>query len=59
MITGEELLDFGPYTPYMSIPYFLIYGEGLPELQPFYITAKRNFEVIVTPEISHLANYEE
>lgn len=31
MITGEDILDFGPYTPYMSIPYFLIYGEGLPE----------------------------
>lgn len=26
----DDLLGFGPYTPYKSIPFFIIWGEGLP-----------------------------
>lgn len=26
----DDFMGFSPYTPYKSVPYFVIWGEGLP-----------------------------
>ena len=28
-ITDEMFTKLGPYTPYQTTPYFLVYGEGM------------------------------
>ena len=49
--TDDEYTEFGPYTPYKSIPFFFIRGEGMQPNAPFYIEATRNMEIVVTETI--------
>lgn len=54
--TEDEFLQYGPYTPYKSIPYFFIQGEGIESQSPFLIEVRRHVEIVVTPDVKALVN---
>lgn len=54
--TEEEFLQYGPYTPYKSIPFYIIQGEGIETGSPFMIEVRRHVEIIVTPDVKNLVN---
>lgn len=55
-ITDDSFTEWGPYTPYKTVPFYLVLGEGLGANMPFYVDGKRSFEVVVTPIIEDFVN---
>lgn len=49
-VSNEDFMDFGPYSPYSSIPYFMIYGKGLQEGSSIFVETVKHFEGVVVPE---------
>lgn len=49
-VTNDDFMDFGPYSPYSSIPYFLIYGKGLQEGSSVFVETVKYYEGVVIPE---------
>lgn len=54
--SDPDFNNFGPYTPYKSIPYYIIIGEGLPQNGKFWLEASRTIEGIISPSLSSLVN---
>lgn len=49
-VTNDDFMDFGPYSPYISVPYFLIYGKGLQEGSSVFVETLKYYEGVVIPE---------
>lgn len=49
-LTMDDFSEFGPYTPYSTIPFYIIYGKGLQEGSSVYVEICKHFEGIVVPE---------
>lgn len=49
-MTHDDFTEFGPYTPYSSIPFYLIYGKGLQEGSTVFVEIIKHFEGVVIPE---------
>ena len=49
-ISDENFTEFGPYTPYSTLPYYLIYGKGLQQNSTIFIEVIKHFEGIVTAD---------
>jgi hypothetical protein len=49
-VTHDDFMDFGPYSPYSSLPYFLIYGKGLQEGSSVFVEVVKHYEGVVIPE---------
>lgn len=49
-VTHDDFMDFGPYSPYVSVPYFLIYGKGLQEGSSVFVETIKYYEGVVIPE---------
>lgn len=47
----EFVTHWGPYSPYKSIPYFIIYGAGLTPNHPFQVEIRLSFEMIVDASV--------
>lgn len=48
--TADDFMEFGPYSPYSSVPYFLIYGKGLQETSSVFVEVVKHYEGVVIPE---------
>lgn len=55
-VTNEDFMDFGPYSPYSSIPYFIIYGKGLQENSSVFVEIVKHYEGVVIPEEEEFAS---
>lgn len=53
--TLPEFNTFGPYSPYLSIPYFIVYGEGITANSSFFVEVKITIEGIVNPSQADFA----
>lgn len=49
-MTHDDFTEFGPYTPYSSLPFYMIYGKGLQEGSSVFIEIIKHFEGVVIPE---------
>lgn len=49
-MTHDDFAEFGPYTPYSTLPFYLIYGKGLQEGSSVFIEIIKHFEGVVIPE---------
>jgi len=49
-LTHDDFTEFGPYTPYSSLPFYLIYGKGLQENSSIFVEVIKHFEGVVVPE---------
>lgn len=55
---NKRLLKFGPYEPYMTIPFHLIKASGLSDRASVRIKTTVHVEGILMPRLSHFATYE-
>lgn len=49
-MNDDDFVDFGPYTPYSAIPFYIIYGKGLQEGSSVFVEVVKHFEGVVIPE---------
>lgn len=49
-MTDDDFTEFGPYTPYSTLPFYIIYGKGLQEGSTVFVEVIKHFEGIVIPE---------
>lgn len=52
----DDFYGFGPYTPYKMIPFFIIWGEGLPPNSAFFVQCERTIEGVVYPTHDEFTN---
>lgn len=57
-IPDNDFHDFGPYGTFKAVPFYLIYGEGLPPNEPFSVVVTRTIEGVVTPAMQEFVNAE-
>lgn len=55
-LTSDELTEFGPYSPYNTIPYFIVYGVGLQEGSSIFIEVEQHFEGVIVSSFEELVN---
>lgn len=49
-MTHDDFTEFGPYTPYSTLPFYIIYGKGLQEGSTVFVEIVKHFEGVVIPE---------
>ena len=49
-LSDDDYTDFGPYTPYSTLPYYLIYGKGLQKDSTIFIEMIKHFEGVVVSD---------
>lgn len=46
-LSDNDFTEFGPYTPYSTLPYYIIYGKGLQEGSTIFVETIKHFEGVV------------
>lgn len=48
-MTHDDFTEFGPYTPYSALPFYIIYGKGLQPGSTVFVEIIKHFEGVVIP----------
>jgi hypothetical protein len=52
---NSNFMEFGPYEPYMQVPYYIIRGKGLPTTSTIGVIMTNHVEGVFWPEMAHFA----